>query len=364
MKTKYVRDMAIGVFLLITSTLDLNAQLLQNKVAFSAAKQNIDLIYNADFKHAHLLFDSIKKTYPSSPIVYLLHGIMTYWENFPLLSTSAAHISFVNDVNHSIALSQKNSNPEFASENLLSNLCARGMLLTYYADNNMTIKAIPLTTSTYSYLMRAFDVASDYADLRYFTGVYNYYREAYPEKHPVYKYLAFALKHGNMEMGLNELKLAGKNSIVLSAESYSRLSWIYLNMEHNYTEAMFYSRLLFEKYPQNEYYKFTYIHNLLLVQQYNQAEELLSRIAKDSLNNYFKAQLQILNGVLQEKKYGNLNLAEKYYNDGIRAISIYNAYGEDYIDHANLGLKNISQAKVKNESIHSNQSKSINLAGF
>jgi hypothetical protein len=356
--------MVVGVLLLVSSTLHLNAQLLQNKVAFSAVKQNIDLIYNADFKHAHLLFDSIKKTYPGSPIVYLLHGIMTYWENFPLLSTSAAHISFENDMKQSIALSQKNSNPEFVSENLLSNLCARGMLLTYYADNNMTMRVIPLTTSTYSYLMRAFDATSDYADFRYFTGVYNYYREAYPEKHPVYNYMAFVLRHGNMEIGLKELKLAGKNSILLSAESYSRLSWIYLNMEHNYTEAMYYSRLVFEKYPRNEYYRFTYIQNLLLLQQYDQAEKLLIGVTKDSLNNYFKAQLQIFNGILQEKKYGNLNLAENYYNDGIRANSIYNAYGEEYIDHAKIGLRNISQAKVKKEIINSNQSKSINFAGF
>ena len=76
-----------------------------------------------------------------------------------------------------IKLSETNNNPDYEAEYLLANLCARGMLLMYYADNDLIMEVIPLVTSTYKYLRRAFDFTSACTDLYYFTGIYNYYRE-------------------------------------------------------------------------------------------------------------------------------------------------------------------------------------------
>jgi len=44
-----------------------------------------------------------------------------------------------------------------------------------------------------------------------------------------------------MEIGLKELKSAAINSVVLRAESYFLLTWIYVNFENNYPEALVYS---------------------------------------------------------------------------------------------------------------------------
>jgi len=96
-----------------------------------------------------------------------------------------------------IRLAETNNNPAYEAEYLLANLCARGMLLMFYAENDLIMEVIPLTISAYKYLRRAFDFASICTDLYYFTGVYNYYREAYPEAHPVYKTLAFLFPKGN-----------------------------------------------------------------------------------------------------------------------------------------------------------------------
>ena len=112
---------------------------------------------------------------------------MTYWENFPLLNTCPAKDSFEEDLRQCIKIAEKNSYPEHEAEYLLANLCARGFLLMYYSDNNLVMEVIPLATSTYKYMRRSFDFTSVCTDLYYFTGVYNYYRDAYPKAYPVYK---------------------------------------------------------------------------------------------------------------------------------------------------------------------------------
>ncbi len=283
MKTTQLRNLTVGLLFLIAGTSMAQAQILRDKNAVKALKRNMDLIYNADFKQAHKLYDSISKTYPGSPVVFLLHGILTYWENYPLLSTSPWHNSFENDMHQSISLAENNSNPEFASENLLSNLCARGMLLTYYSANKQTMKVISLTTGTYGYIMNVFNTSYDYADLYYFSGIYNYYREAYPEKHPVYKYVAFPLRHGNMELGIKELRIAAENSVFLEAESNAQIALIYTSMEHNYEQALYFSKLNYEKYPRNKAFKFSFLQNLLLARHYDQAEVLMQTVSKENL---------------------------------------------------------------------------------
>ena len=63
-----------------------------------------------------------------------------------------------------------------------------------------------------------------YSDFYFFTGVYNYYREAYPEAYPVYKPLALLFPKGSKTKGLEDLLIASKNSIFLKAEAFSFLS--------------------------------------------------------------------------------------------------------------------------------------------
>jgi hypothetical protein len=329
--------------LLLTSA-TLSAQILQDKTTMNLVKEDIEYIYNFQFDSARKVYNNIIQSYPEHPIVFLLRGMMRYWENYPLLYTNPSRNSFEEDLHQCIKLSEKNKNPDYEAEYLLANLCARGMLLQFYDDNGMITEIIPLTISTYSYLMRSFDFASVCTDLYYFTGVYNYYREAYPRFYPVYKSLAIMFPHGNMESGLKELQTAALNSIVLRAESSFLLSHIYLNFENRYTEALSYCKTLHDHYPENVLYHAIYIKNLLLMKQYDEAEKLLIISPEEAENSYFKAQLIIFKGVLQEKKYFDNKVAQEYYIEGIREISIFGKYADEYAAYGYYGLGRISEA--------------------
>jgi len=329
--------------LLILSSASLNAQLLQDTTALTLVKKDIDYIYNLKFNNAREVYTRISQLYPAHPIVFLLRGIIIYWENYPMTSASPAVVSFEDDMNQSIRLSEKNDNPDYDAEYLLADLCARGMLLSFYADNNLTMKVIPLTTGTYKYLKHAMNLTSPISDLYYFTGLYKYYREAYPEIHPIYKSLAFMLMHGDTKTGLKELQIASEKSVLLRADSYLTLTGIYSGFENKYSEALYYSKSLYELYPDNVLYLATYIKNLLLMKQYDEAEYLITASSEEAGNNFSRAQLIILKGIIQEKKYRDNNLAMQYYNNGILNISNFGRYGNEYAAYAYFGLSRINK---------------------
>jgi len=322
-------------------------------------------MYNLELSKANEIFTEVEKLYPGHPVNYLLSGIFTYWENYPLLPTSSARDRFEKDLRKCIDLSsQKPYSEDFEAESLLTNICARGLLLLFYNDNDLSIKVIPLATGSYKYLMRSFDFVSSFPDFYYFTGVYNYYREAYPKLNPVYKPLASMFPPGDIIKGLNELVRSGENSIFLRAESYSILTYINMGFENNYPQALKYSQILTDMYPDNLYFRAMHIRNLLIIKDYDQAENLIKSSLKSSGNTFYDAQVMVFNGILQEKKYQNFTLAKQLYEDGINSITFSGDYGNEFCGYAYLGLSRICEYYGDRAGKKAYQRKGLDLVDF
>lgn len=239
----------------------------------------------------------------------------------------------------------ENFNPENEAEFLLANMCARGILLAYYADNDVQSKAFSLGRTTYRYFRRSLKFTGAFPDFLFFTGLYNYYREAYPLAHPAYKPLLAIFPNGDMEKGLNELRKAFRESIFLRAEASTFLSSIYKYFENDYISAAQFSSAIYREYPMNTIYKINTIEDLLLNKKYDEAEKLITSPDPNKTNNYFVAQISILRGVLYEKKYHDPDRAEQEYLSGIKMIGEYGDYGDQYAAYAWFGLSRISSFK-------------------
>jgi len=331
----------ISALFFLLNLIPVKSQILQDTSTLNLVKEDISFIYNLNFTRSHELYRKIAARYPDHPIVYLLKGLMTYWENYPMLSNSDSRNSMEEDLRQCMKISEKVVKPEYEAEYLLANLCARGLLLLYYDDNGLVMEVVPLTISTYKYLRHAFDLKTAAVDLNYFTGVYDYFREAYPKMYPVYKSLAFMFPHGDIENGLAQLQTAAKNSVVMKAESSILLIWIYLGYEDDPDESTMFARFLLGKYPGNPYFHAYCIRNLLVLKEYDEAEKLMSAV-KNGGSGYIESELMILKGILQEKKYNNINLACQLYRDGIRGLSAYGKYGDEFAAYGYFGLSRIS----------------------
>jgi hypothetical protein len=321
----------------------LYCQFLKDSSSVNLLKEGIKNVYNFQFSKADKVSEKLRNLYPGQPIVLLFEGMVIYWKNYPLITISSARATFEEKMRKCIELCDKNKNKSDEVEILLLNLCARGLLLLYYTDNNLSFEVFPLATSTYQPIRHSFDFTSYNSDFFFFTGVYNYYREKYPEAYPVYKPLALLFPKGSKTKGLEDLLIASKNSIFLKAEAFSFLSDIFLSFENNFQQATYYSKSLHNLYPDNPEYLGAYIKNLLLIKQYNEAEmEMLSSNSNQN-NSFFRAQMSVFNGILQEKKYHNIKKAQQFYFKGINEISLFGNYGNEYAAYAYFGLSRISE---------------------
>jgi tetratricopeptide (TPR) repeat protein len=325
------------------STSAIHGQILKDTSALNLLKLGVDDIYGFRFDDARDVSIRLNNIYPGHPVINLYNGMVTYWENYPLIPSSPLSVSYENYMTTCIKQCEDARNPGDYAEYLLANLGARGMLLMYYADNNLTAKLNPLVMSTYRHVRECFDFVSVYSDFYFFTGLYNYYREAYPEAHPIYKMLAFLFPKGDMVKGLLELQNAGANSIMLKAEAYSFLSYIFMSFENNYQQSLAYTKGLHELYPANLPYLAGYIKNLLLLKNYDEAESIIFSSAGEIGSAYFQAQIAVFNGILQEKKYKNYTQARRFYNKAISDLSDFGSYGNDYSSYAYFGLSRISE---------------------
>jgi hypothetical protein len=361
---KFKQFLTSLLFLLFLNNSFLNAQILKDSVSLRLIKESIDNIYNLEFKKAAENFTKIQKAYPGHSVVYLLNGLKTYWENYPLITTTPAHGSFENDLRKCIELTEKNAKQADEYESLLANLSARGFLLLYYADNDLTMEVIPLAASTYPFIRRSFGYTSVLNDFLFFTGLYNYTREAYPEAYPVYKTVAFMFPKGDKEKGLKELQTSARSSIFLKAESLLFLSGISISIENDFNKAYSYSKTLYEKYPSNPEFLSLYIRNLLLIKKYDEAELVMKSNESAKANSFYLAQFSIFNGILYEKKYRNDKLAGEYYSAGVKALAGYGHYGNEYSAYGYYGLSRISNRKGDDSFRKTYRKKADELADF
>jgi hypothetical protein len=348
--------------ILFLGTTTLNAQILRDSSSLSLIRKGVDYIYNMQFAEAGEIYQKISTKYPGNPIVILYGGIMTYWENYPLLPSSALRPLFEENMHKCIGQCEKSNKKSNDTECLLANLCARGMLLTYYSNNEISSEVFPLAKSTYKYINKSFDYITIYSDFYLFTGLYNYYREVYPKVHPIYKPLVVLFRKGNREAGLEDLQKSAMNSIFLKAESASDLAYIYLTYENDYQQALYYGRRLHELYPANPEFLTEYIKNLLLVGDYNEAERIVMSTGPNDNNGYYQAQILIFKGIIHEKFYLNNQLAKQYYKKGILEIEKFGAYGNEFAAYAYFGLSRIAAAEGDKENRKTYRKQATKLA--
>ncbi len=327
----------------MTVTTIIQGQVLQNRASQDMIKSGIDNIYNLEFEAAEEVLARLETRHPGHPVYLLYNGMLTFWKHYPLLPGSSGRASFESDLRKCIQLcEQEEWAPEYQAEITLANICARGLLLLFYTDNDMSMNVIPLAIGTYKYVMRSFELASTYADFYYFTGLYNYYREAYPRFYPVYRALVAPFPRGDEIRGLTELARAAESAIFLSAESYFILSWIYNGYANDFIKSALYSKILAGRYPENLLFSALHIRNLLLLKRYDEAETIIQKWDNHTSNDYYNGQLIVFKGILQEKKYRNYQLANELYKNGISSLAPVGSYANEFTAYAYFGLSRIS----------------------
>lgn len=339
----------VFVLFFLSISLISNSQLLQDTTSVKQIRKGIAHIYSQEFNDAEDILMDINAIYPEHPATYLYKAIIIYYQNYPLIPLNPGFKGFEFQLRTSIRICEAKSGWLDDPEKLLIDFCSRGLLMLCYSENGMSNDVISIALTTYKCVRKSFQFKSVYPDFCYFTGLYNYYREAYPDRHPVYKAIALLFPHGNKETGLKDLQNAAENSILLRAEAYSILSWIYIYYENNYSEALKYSKTISEDFPSNPLFRGELIKNLLFNKSFEEAEKVIS-LSENIQHKFFHGQLSVFNGLIQEKKYLNYQLAKKYYEEGMNEMKFFGVRGKDFTKYASDGLKRIKDLQNSNRS--------------
>lgn len=304
-------------------------------------------IYNYDFENADATIEWVEQTAGNHPVVPFLKGLRLYWSYNPLTNESKDVQEFISLMEQCMEESDSilKAKPDDLEGTFFS-LVSRAMLMLHYADNEMSYKVIPYANEAYKHTLAGFDMKDEFNEFYFVSGLYKYYRVAYPEAHPVYKPLLVIFKAGNKEEGINEMKYAIENAIYMRVEAMLYLSYIYLHYENDPVNALVLAEKLYNEFPENRYFISRYTELLLLNNKYKEAipyVKILIEGKKDDLYSTMKG--MIFKALIEEKYNMDPEKAKENYETGLQLAEEYKSWGTLYKCYAYIGLSRIAMTK-------------------
>lgn len=293
------------------------AQLLQDAQARSLITQGLNHLYQYNFKEATEDFQTIKAAYPKHPVGYLLTAMQFEQQFFPLKdhpAQSRAYLAFL-ELAYNLAQEayEQNNNDLEASFFCTASL---GFLAAYEADNQNFMKAVSYARKAYSFMKIGIKNTERQTEFLYSSGIYQYYRVAYPDLHPVIKPLMFFFEEGSKKTGLAMLEAGTRKTIFVRNESLFYYSYIFNKYEGTPNKGLPYNAQLIQQFPNNHWYVLQRAELLTLAGQYDVALPFIDQLEKIN-SPYFKGAAHVFRGIREEfftKKYA---LAESYYAKGL-----------------------------------------------
>lgn len=306
-------------------------------------EKGADLVYLGQFDSASHLIDSLETLLPNHPIIPMMRGMNLAWQDQPLHTGSPFFKDHEEQLLMVIELSLKlkEQDPENI-ESIFFEMSARGLMAEYYADEGSTYKAMTEARQTYGLIKESMELTGVSPEFLFLTGLYNYFREKYPERHPMYKSVVWIFKSGDIQLGLAQLDEAVHQSKIVKIEAHLYLAYIYLRYENDPGKAKYYLERLNTAYPTNALFQAKYLECLIKEERYQAANELVAELIIHEKPYYQMCGL-IYKGYIFENSEIDLDMARRQYKQGLEIGKLCQQIGWYYRSVAYLGLGRIAE---------------------
>ena len=288
-------------------------KILEDYDAVTKVHSAIDSIYNLNFEAADSIIADLDKDLGDYPGVLLLKGFYVHWKYRPIKKEHQSFELFESYLLKGIEKSKELLKDDDTNiEGSFFLMACHAFLAELYVNNGQNFSALGEAKSAYKFIKLGFKYADVNPEFYFSSGIYNYYREKYPQENPFYKSFLWFFRSGDMEKGLSQLKLGAEKAVFTKAECFTYLYHIYLRYENKPQNAIGYAKLLIEKYPRNMHYVSNYIENKIRLEEY---EGLLPEINRllESERIYYKYLGEIYYGVYLEMQDQNTSEALRHY---------------------------------------------------
>lgn len=359
-----MRFLVLFILLLCSFSLRLamSTDLINDTSSLNQVRIGLDHVYNCDFDSAENTLDYLHESYPSHPVTSFFEGLIYYWKYYPLIPGNPGAREFEEIMEETWQKSRILKENGKMIEGVFFELMSRAFTVMYYADNGSSSKATSHLGKIYRDIMSSFDLQEQFNEFLFITGLYNYYREAYPEAHPVYKPAAMFFRKGDKAKGLKMLRFAAEETDFMRVEAALFLSLIYINYESEIDSAVLYASKLHQDYPGNGYFLSKYAEMLLVDQQYEKALNPISELM--SIDGYNKMKGTIFLGIYEEKKLKNAEKSRVHYEEGLRLAEIYDERSNHFRAYAYMGLSRYFLHKGDDKQARTYRKKAKNASGY
>ncbi|MEQ8471921.1 MAG: hypothetical protein RIC35_12090 [Marinoscillum sp.] len=339
------------------------AQLFDNPANLQLVKKCVDYIYNIQSDSADMYIAKVERRLPDHPSIPMLRALNILWANIPVVTVDSVFKDFSSQLREVIRLANRlDGGRQEHPEAIFFEMSARGLLAEYYADDGHYMKALSEAGKAYDLIKSGFELSDQVPDFYLTTGVYNYFREKYPEKYPVYKPLLWFFRSGDIELGLNQLELATQKAVLTNVEAYIYLAYIYLRYEYEPKKAQSYLWNLNKKYPNNLYIKTKLLESLTPEDDFKNAPLEIIKELNASDRPYYQMAGMAFYGLYHERITRDTKKAISYYRSGIVAGNDIIGHGTYYRGLAYLGLGRIYAKQGAREKAIYNLNKAIEVS--
>ncbi|WP_017733423.1 tetratricopeptide repeat protein [Nafulsella turpanensis] len=355
-------------FLLLLLSSSLWAQqysLLADKPALEQVEEITGLIYNNEHALVQQKLKKLRTSVPADhPVFPMLQALNLYWMDAPM-HTKSAYFPVFKDylhqtVQHSEVYLARKQDETLASFLALS---AHSLLTRFHADKGDYMAAIGEAKEAYSYMKEAFELAGSYNEFNFPVGLYNYYREKYPELHPVYKPFMFFFRSGDKNKGIRQLEQASRENIFTKPEATVFLVQIYLYYENKPKEALRNIRRLQQEFPQNRLFKAQLAEAYIANGQYQPIRPHIQYLLQQP-EPFFKMAGELFEGLYLEKQLKDYEQALNSYTSALETGKSLNYMADVYRSMAYAGLGRIYHHRQQAKQARAAYKKALEYAAF
>lgn len=318
---------------------------LEQTVLLEKTDSCLQFIYGFRFDEARVLQLQLELLSPGHPAPVFLEALLIYWENFPLLPDNDLSTTFdglMDSCIHRAALML--DKPGTHLEGVFFDLFGRAFKAMFWADNGKASRAVADLPEMYKRTKEGFLLVEDFPGFYFSTGLYNYYIEAYPEAHPIYKPFVAFMHKGDRNLGLIQLNRAIQESVFLRVEATLFMALIQANYENDLNTASIYAEKLHREFPRNTYYQGLITSIWLHQKRFARVRELLP-ILEEQSDPYSHLIHTLASAFLAEKKGGEENEAGKAYLGVIGLAESLGPIADMFNAMACMGLSRLHEAR-------------------
>ncbi len=305
----------------------------------------MDYIYNQDFRKSQLVITEIEKTLQNSAIPDLMKALQAFWKYYPIhleddkLEIYQKHLLSSYSRSKEV-LESDPGNPEA----IFLAMASQGLLAESYSESGHSFKAVGAAKRAYNYIKEGSHKLDQSKEFYLTTGLYNYYREYYPEAYPIYKPFMYFFMKGDKRKGIQQLEVAAKEASISHVIAQYYLSYIYMRYEYLPSKALRQGRKLHDSYPNNDLFLAIFLESLIINKRYQEAAPLAIELQSNP-SPYLKIYGDLFMGVIEEKNHKNFTYAERLYRNVLELNEEYNMKRSHLEAFAYLGLGRIYEHK-------------------